>query len=193
MRAFQVNLKACLGLVLPNLYYLIVVWKVKLVFGWLFSWATPTPLWSLLYSTSILYDMLVECPNIALCGCFGWFDLSNPQIAIRVSKLSIVTQFHCWFCTWGLFICFVFVHSQSKYSQAHILLTGIDIIVETARNELCKRYTQSRYIPSTDDWPPYHPKYYTPLTIVHHEGRCTESEVIRTAEEMALSKMGTDK
>ncbi|XP_065918394.1 NACHT, LRR and PYD domains-containing protein 12-like isoform X2 [Dysidea avara] len=70
---------------------------------------------------------------------------------------------------------------------------SIDIIVETARNELCKRYTQSRYIPSTDDWPPYHPKYYTPLTIVHHEGRCTESEVIRTAEEMALSKMATDK
>ena len=43
---------------------------------------------------------------------------------------------------------------------------------------------QSRYIPSDDDWPPYHPKHYTPLAIVHHQGRCTESEVLDTAQEL---------
>ena len=45
-------------------------------------------------------------------------------------------------------------------------------------------YKQSRYIPSDDDWPPYHPKHYTPLTIVHHEGRCTESEVLDNAQKL---------
>ena len=47
-----------------------------------------------------------------------------------------------------------------------------------ATSILCDCYTQSRYIPAINDWPPYHPKHYTPLTIVHHRGRCTESEVV---------------
>ena len=78
--------------------------------------------------------------------------------------------------------------------HVHALLTGNDNSVETARHELRKRYTQSRYIPPEDNWLPYHPKHYTPLTIVHHEGRCTESEVKNMAEvrNMTLSKMGTD-
>ena len=52
LKVFWVNLKACLGLVLPNQYYFIVVGKNR---GWflgdVISWAMPTPLWSLLYST----------------------------------------------------------------------------------------------------------------------------------------------
>ena len=51
-----------------------------------------------------------------------------------------------------------------------------------AANLLCDCYSQSRYIPSDDDWPPYHPKHYTPLTIVHHEGRRTESEILTVAQ-----------
>ena len=58
-----------------------------------------------------------------------------------------------------------------------------------ATNLLSDRYKHNRYIPSDDDdWPPYHPKHYTPLTIVHHEGRCTESEV--TAGVQAMKTAG---
>ena len=54
--------------------------------------------------------------------------------------------------------------------------------VENASKILCDGYSKSRYIPPVDDWPPYHPKHYTPLTIVHHIGRCTESEVVSFAQ-----------
>ena len=53
---------------------------------------------------------------------------------------------------------------------------------------LCNSYKHNRYIPPEDDWPPYHPKDYTPLTLVHHEGRCTEMEVITVAQ--AVSDKG---
>jgi len=46
-----------------------------------------------------------------------------------------------------------------------------------ATDMLCKRYINSRYIPPADDWPPYHPQHYTPLTIIHHKSKRTESEV----------------
>jgi len=49
---------------------------------------------------------------------------------------------------------------------------------------LIERYKRTRYIPQKDDWPPYHPKHYTPLTVIHHHRRCTESEVIDSAEEL---------
>ena len=54
--------------------------------------------------------------------------------------------------------------------------------VTKAANILCDGYSKSRYIPSADDWPPYHPKHYTPLTIVHHRGRRTESEVFAISQ-----------
>ena len=51
LKAFRVDLKTFLGLVLPHQYCLIVVRENR---GWflgdIISWATPTPLWSLLYS-----------------------------------------------------------------------------------------------------------------------------------------------
>ena len=54
LKAFRVDLKAYLGLVLPALSS-----SGKIGAGfWVifFLWATPTPLWSLLYSTIVLYD-----------------------------------------------------------------------------------------------------------------------------------------
>ena len=60
-----------------------------------------------------------------------------------------------------------------------------------ATNLLCDCYAQSRYIPPEDDWPPYHPKHYTPLTIVHHEGRSTKTEIIAIAEKFKFK--GTTK
>ena len=72
--------------------------------------------------------------------------------------------------------------SNYLYYYIYILYYIANEDVLKAANILCDCYTQSRYIPPDDDWPPYHPKHYTPLTIVHHEGRCTEPEIIATAQ-----------
>ena len=48
--------------------------------------------------------------------------------------------------------------------------------VVNASNVLRNRYSESRYIPPLDNWPPYYSKDHTPLTIVHYIGTCTESE-----------------
>ena len=64
-----------------------------------------------------------------------------------------------------------------------MLFLGNEDVLKAA-SVLCDCYIQSRYIPSDDDWPPYHPKHYTPLTIVHYEGRCTESEVHDSAQKL---------
>ena len=70
----------------------------------------------------------------------------------------------------------------SRIILLHVFLENEDVL--KAANILCDCYMQSRYIPPDDDWPPYHPKHYTPLTVVHHQGRCTESEVENTAQKL---------
>ena len=60
-----------------------------------------------------------------------------------------------------------------------------------ANKILCNCYTQSRYIPPADDWPPYHPRHYTPLTIVHHRERRTESEVVAFAQKLKTPSENT--
>ena len=58
METFQVNLKTLLGLVLPNQYCHVVVRKNRGRFlGYIISRIAPTPLMSLLYSTTVLYDI----------------------------------------------------------------------------------------------------------------------------------------
>ena len=61
-----------------------------------------------------------------------------------------------------------------------------------ATNLLCARYKQNRFIQSVDDWPPYRPKHYTPLTIVHHEQMRTESEVKNVAQETSATDIWTE-
>jgi len=63
-----VNLKACLGLVLPYQHCLrfapIVVWKnLGLFWGDVISWATPTPSWSLLLILSTVVVHRKKQPN----------------------------------------------------------------------------------------------------------------------------------
>jgi len=58
---------------------------------------------------------------------------------------------------------------------------------------LFNHYTQSRYTPDEDDWPPYHPKHYTPLTIIHHKGRRTESEVTIMARKLSGDRISETK
>lgn len=57
-----------------------------------------------------------------------------------------------------------------------------------AADLLSQRYTQNRHVPPEDDWPPYHPKHYTPLTMITHSCKCTEIEIITVAQEMIKRK-----
>jgi len=61
--------------------------------------------------------------------------------------------------------------------------------VSKVKKTLCDCYEHNHTSSSDDDWPLYHPKHYTPLTIVHHEGRRTEGEVVTVAQ--AVSAKGS--
>ena len=58
-----------------------------------------------------------------------------------------------------------------------------------ASDLLRARYTRNRFIQPVDDWPPHRPKHYTPLTIVHHEQLCTESEIKDIAQETSATNI----
>ena len=59
----------------------------------------------------------------------------------------------------------------------------IDECVQPTANHLRKSYIKSRFN-SPDEWPPYHPKHYTTLALIHHKGRYVKAEVISVAETM---------
>lgn len=54
---------------------------------------------------------------------------------------------------------------------------------------LCQRYTLSRYILPMDDWPPYCPEHYTPLTIIHHEGKHPENGAITVRQRLENARI----
>ena len=82
--------------------------------------------------------------------------------------------------------------SYSFHSNNLSFYVSGDNNIQLASDLLCQRYIQNRYIPPEDDWPPYHPKHYTPLTIIHHVGRRTETEVVTVAQETALKRSMLD-
>ena len=48
-------------------------------------------------------------------------------------------------------------------------------------DKLRKEYIKSRFH-APDEWPPYHPKHYTTLALIHHKGRHSNTEVISVAQ-----------
>ena len=46
------------------------------------------------------------------------------------------------------------------------------------------QYNQSRFYYAPDEWPPYHPKHYTTLALIHHKGRHANTEVITVTQEL---------
>lgn len=53
-----------------------------------------------------------------------------------------------------------------------------------ATTYLRKQYIGNRFAVSEDDWPPYQPKHYTTLALIHHED-CTDVGVISVTQELA--------
>ena len=70
----------------------------------------------------------------------------------------------------------------SYTANENVLINSFNEDVVKTANILHDSYSSSRFIPPADDWPQYHPKHYTPLTIVHHKRRRTESEVVAFAQ-----------
>ena len=59
--------------------------------------------------------------------------------------------------------------------------------VITAKHHLKESYIHSRYSPTLDEWPPYQPKHYTTLALIHHKDKGTDSAVISVTQELAMS------
>ena len=54
--------------------------------------------------------------------------------------------------------------------------------VQPAANYLRGKYIKSRFHYAPNEWPPYHPKHYTTLALIHHKGKCINTEVISIAK-----------
>ena len=60
----------------------------------------------------------------------------------------------------------------------------VDELVKLAADHFRKRYIASKHIVSPDEWPPYQPKHYTTLALIHVE-KHTSTEVITVTKELA--------
>ena len=63
----------------------------------------------------------------------------------------------------------------------------IDNCVREEAKHLREEHIKSRFHYAPDEWPPYHPKHYTTLALIHHKGRHANAEVISVAQEMVAS------
>ena len=63
----------------------------------------------------------------------------------------------------------------------------IDKCVTEAADYLREEHIKSRFHYAPDEWPPYHPKHYTTLALIHRKGRHANAEVISVAQEMVAS------
>ena len=70
-------------------------------------------------------------------------------------------------------------------------LTGvgvdIQVTINATINYLCNRYTRSRFSSTEDDWPPYQPKHYTTLALIHNRGKYPDAAVITVTQELAAA------
>ena len=66
-----------------------------------------------------------------------------------------------------------------------IVIIFLDDCVQSAANHLYENYTRGRFYYTPNEWPPYHPKHYTTLALIHHKGKHVNAEVISIAENLA--------
>ena len=62
----------------------------------------------------------------------------------------------------------------------------IEVTIVAAKSQLQNRYFNSRYSPTVDEWPPYQPRHYTTLALIHHKNRSTDTTVISVTQELAV-------
>ena len=66
----------------------------------------------------------------------------------------------------------------------HIDYYYVGAIVQPAANHLRESYIKSRFYYAPNEWPPYHPKHYTTLALIHHKGKRVNTEVISVTQEL---------
>jgi len=121
LKAFQVNLKACLGLVIPNQYCPIVIWEN---WGWFLSdfilWAMPTSWLSLLWTTIVVHN---SSPNFMIpdCHTIRWgntYVLRCTKLITRVSQWKVLE-----YCTTVLYPSMHFLYGMVfKHSRDTTIL-----------------------------------------------------------------------
>ena len=74
--------------------------------------------------------------------------------------------------------------SNNLASYIAYLLIDIGICIQLAADHLRKSYVESRHNVSVDEWPPYQPKHYTTLALIHVE-KHTSTEVISVTKKLA--------
>ena len=72
---------------------------------------------------------------------------------------------------------------RSAYNHIDYYYLG-GAIVHPAANHLQERYIKSRFNYTPNEWPPYHPKHYTTLALIHHNGKHVNTEVISVTQEL---------
>ena len=55
------------------------------------------------------------------------------------------------------------------------------------KDYLQKRYADTRYLAAVDEWPPYQPRHYTTLAIIHHKDKYTSPAVLSVTKELAVA------
>ena len=60
-----------------------------------------------------------------------------------------------------------------------------DTLIATS-DYLHKSYITSRNL-LTDEWPPYQPRHYTTLALIHHKDKCSDATIISVTQELAVA------
>ena len=71
--------------------------------------------------------------------------------------------------------------------MASIIYYYVDTHIQPAASHLRDNYIKSRFYHKPDDWPPYHPKHYSTLALIHHKGKHVNTEVISIAQELVTT------
>ena len=81
----------------------------------------------------------------------------------------------------SIIICLQVNHSYVQYSIQSLF---VGKCLQFAAGHLRKSYVESRHSFSPSEWPPYQPKHYTTLALIHVE-KHTSTEVISVTRELA--------
>ena len=66
---------------------------------------------------------------------------------------------------------------------SYIIVTGEN--VQNASSSLRYGYEANRFTVEKHDWPPYRPKHYTTLALIHHKGKPIDTKVISVTSQLA--------
>ena len=68
---------------------------------------------------------------------------------------------------------------------------GIDLefqaTLKDVNDNLRSCHINSRFAQTADEWPPYQPKHYTTLALIHHKDKSTDASVISVTQELVVS------